>query len=52
MSCGQSDEADNLEPAYKAIGEFFHSVTQLFTHIMTASGKNNSATNNNIMVSH
>ena len=55
MSC-QSDEADNLEPAYKAIGEFFHSVTQLFTHIMTASGKNNSGSttghNHNMMVSH
>ena len=30
-----------MESAYKAICNFFHSVTQLFTNIMTASGRNN-----------
>lgn len=37
------DQPDNdcLESAYKAICEFFLSVTELFTHLMTASGRNN-----------
>ena len=36
------DLVDQLEAAYKAICTFFHNVTQYFTNIMTASGRNNS----------
>ena len=32
---------NHVEAAYKAICNFFHNVTQLFTNIMTASGRNN-----------
>ena len=37
------DFSDQLEAAFKAICTFFHSVTQYFTNIMTASGRNNNS---------
>ena len=43
---------NGMEAAYKAICSFFHNVTQLFTNIMTASGRNNHSGPHASMIQH
>ena len=40
MTQATDDQPDNCEPAYKSLCSFFQNVTNLFTNLLTATGRN------------